>query len=192
MARRYDPGRRQRITDAAVRIIRERGIAGLSHRAVAAAADVPLGSTTYHFTSRDDLLTAALRQVNDAWLARVEEWVNRVDPAIPLADELTSLACETLLAERGRVELEYELYFAGLRQPAVRPLAAECVERMVALMRRLVPDDTTARALTALLDGMLLQLLLTGRDDDAEQIREAFLRIVPEPGTGEAASGRAG
>lgn len=49
MARRYDPERRQRIIDAAITVVGERGIAALSHRAVAAAADVPLGSTTYHF-----------------------------------------------------------------------------------------------------------------------------------------------
>jgi len=46
MGRRYDPDRRQRIIDAAIAVVGERGIAGLSHRSVAAAADVPLGSTT--------------------------------------------------------------------------------------------------------------------------------------------------
>lgn len=61
MPRRYDPDRRQRIIDAAIRVVAGRGIAGLSHRAVAAEADVPLGSTTYHFASLDDLLIAALR-----------------------------------------------------------------------------------------------------------------------------------
>jgi TetR/AcrR family transcriptional regulator, regulator of biofilm formation and stress response len=62
MARRHDPGRRDRIIDAAIRVIGAEGIAGLSHRSVAGEADVPLGSTTYHFASLDELLIAALRR----------------------------------------------------------------------------------------------------------------------------------
>ncbi|TYR32953.1 TetR/AcrR family transcriptional regulator, partial [Streptomyces parvus] len=65
MARRYDPERRTRIIDAALTVIAADGIAGLSHRTVAAEADVPLGSTTYHFASLDELLVAALRRCNE-------------------------------------------------------------------------------------------------------------------------------
>ncbi len=41
------------------------GIAGLSHRGVAAEADVPLGSLTYHFATLEELLVAALRQAGE-------------------------------------------------------------------------------------------------------------------------------
>lgn len=75
--RRYDPERRQRIIDAAIRVVGAKGIAGLSHRSVAAEADVPLGSTTYHFETLDDLLVAALRQANEpyarGWAPRAGE-----------------------------------------------------------------------------------------------------------------------
>lgn len=67
MGRRYDPERRQRIIDAAIRVVGERGIVGLSHRSVAVEADVPLGSTTYHFSTLDELLVAALRQANEGF-----------------------------------------------------------------------------------------------------------------------------
>ncbi|MDB1088467.1 TetR family transcriptional regulator [Streptomyces sp. ACA25] len=184
MARRYDPDRRERIVSAAVRVVGERGIAGLSHRAVAAEADVPLGSTTYHFSSLDDLLVAALRQVNDGWLARVAAWVEGVDPGVPLADETARFVAESLAGERSRVELEYELYFAGLRRTAVRPLAAQCLDDMAALLRNLVPDEATARAMVALLDGLMLQLVLTGRPCDPEQVSAAFGRLIPVGGTG--------
>lgn len=66
-ARRYDPERRQRIIDAAIRVVGARGLAGLSHRTVAAEADVPLGSTTYHFKTLDELMVAALRQANEGF-----------------------------------------------------------------------------------------------------------------------------
>jgi DNA-binding transcriptional regulator YbjK len=34
MPRRYDPDRRQRIIEAAIRVVGEKGLAGLSHRSV--------------------------------------------------------------------------------------------------------------------------------------------------------------
>src|SRR4051794_24296750 len=57
--RRHDPDRRRRIVEAAVDVIAEHGVAGTTHRLIAAAADVPLGSLTYHFTGLDDLRTQA-------------------------------------------------------------------------------------------------------------------------------------
>lgn len=134
MARRYDPDRRQRIIDAAIAVVAERGIAALSHRAVAAAADVPLGSTTYHFATLDDLLVAALRQVNRGWLTGFARWVDGIDTAAPLADEVIRLVEETLAGDRSRVVLEYELYLAALRHEAVRPIAAACLDEMVRLL----------------------------------------------------------
>ncbi|MFH9422526.1 TetR/AcrR family transcriptional regulator [Streptomyces sp. NPDC017529] len=178
MPRRYDPDRPQRIIDAAIRVVGERGIAGLSHRAVAAEADVPLGSTTYHFASLDDLLVAALRQVNGAWLAGIEEWERGVDASVPLADELTRLVEESLTGDRARAELEYELYLAALRHEAVRPLAAECLDAMVELLARRTGDEGTARALVGLIDGLTLQHLLTGREFDRAEVRDAVVRVL--------------
>ena len=171
MARRYDPARRQRIIDAAIGIVGRRGIAGLSHRTVAAAADVPLGSTTYHFATLDDLLVAALRQVNGEWLAGFARWVDSIDPAVPLADEVTRLIEETLSGDRSRVELEYELYLAALRHAAVRPIAAECLDEMVRLLGRRTGDVPTARAVVALADGLMLQHLLTGLPFERAAVR---------------------
>ncbi|MEV6129689.1 TetR family transcriptional regulator [Streptomyces violaceusniger] len=178
MGRRYDPERRQRIIDAAAAVVRERGITGLSHRAVAAAADVPLGSTTYHFATLDDLLVAALRQINAEWLAEVESWVEGVDPAAPPADELARWLEEQLTGDRARMELEYELYFAALRHAGLRPLAAECLDEMARMLTRLVPDAATARAVVALIDGLTLQVLLADRPYDREGTRAALARIM--------------
>src|SRR3954470_401944 len=122
MARRYDPDRRRRIIDAAIRVVAERGIAGLSHRAVAAEADVPLGSTTYHFATLDDLLVAALRQANEGFTPAVRDSAALTDPAADLAGELARLLGEWLAGSRLQVELEYELYLAALRRAALRPI----------------------------------------------------------------------
>ncbi|WP_326695102.1 TetR family transcriptional regulator [Streptomyces sp. NBC_01387] len=180
MARRYDPDRRGRIIDAAILVVGEQGIAGLSHRSVAVEADVPLGSTTYHFATLDDLLVAALRQVNGEPQTAVEGWARALDePGDPLADRLTGLLGRLVAGDRSRVRLEYELYLAALRREALRPVAAEWLDQLVEVVRGHVDGDAaTARALVALIDGLLIQLLLTEREFDAAEVRAALARVI--------------
>ncbi|UYB43079.1 TetR family transcriptional regulator C-terminal domain-containing protein [Streptomyces sp. Je 1-4] len=178
MARRYDPDRRQRIIDAAITVVGERGIAGLSHRSVAAAADVPLGSTTYHFATLDELLVAALRQSNVVCLDDFARWVDGIDPAAPLAEEVARLVEDTLTGDRRRMELEYELYLAALRHEAVRPIAAECLDEMVRLLGQRIGDLRTARTVVALTDGLVLQHLLTGQPFDPEAVRAGLAGVL--------------
>ncbi|MFE9700808.1 TetR/AcrR family transcriptional regulator [Streptomyces sp. NPDC006270] len=191
MARRYDPERRTRIIDAALRVIAARGMAGLSHRTVAAEADVPLGSTTYHFGSLDELLVAALRRCNEHFVQELRGSAVLAGPeagggaeaaagdavSVGLADELTRLLGRWFAGERGAIELEYELYLAALRRPVLRPVAAEWTEEAVTLLSRRT-DPETARALVALMDGVCLQVLLTGGAFDAPCTREMLSRII--------------
>ncbi len=178
MARRYDPERRQRIIDAAIRVVGEKGIAGLSHRTVAAEADVPLGSTTYHFKTLDDLLVAALRQANEGFAKVIASRGALEDPHTDLAAELAGGMGEWLAGDRTGVELECELYLAALRRPALRPVAAEWAHDLADRLSQRT-DAVTARALVALLDGICLQVLLTEVPYDEEYAREVLARVIP-------------
>ncbi|WP_327366691.1 TetR/AcrR family transcriptional regulator [Streptomyces sp. NBC_01217] len=177
MARRYDPERRERIIDAAIRVVGAKGIAGLSHRSVAAEADVPLGSTTYHFASLDELLIAALRRSNEHFTEVVRASGALTGPAADLAGELAGLLGEYFSGGRGRPELEYELYLSALRRPALRPVAAEWTDGTAELLSRRT-DPATARALIALMDGICLQVLLTGGEYDEAYAREMLRRVA--------------
>ncbi|MFD0153657.1 TetR/AcrR family transcriptional regulator [Streptomyces sp. NPDC055721] len=179
-ARRHDPERRERIVDAALRVVGRSGIAGLSHRTVAAEADVPLGSTTYHFASLDELLVAALRKANEGFGRQLRESPALTGPGTPVATALARLLGEWLGGERTGVELEYELYLAALRRPALRPVAAEWTEEVVAALAART-DPATARALVALMDGICLQVLLTDGTYDEEYACEMLARVL-EPG----------
>jgi len=178
MVRRYDPDRRRRIIDAAIRVVGAKGLGGLSHRSVAAEADVPLGSTTYHFKTLDELMVAALRQANEGFAKLVVARGALEDPGSDVAAELAGLVGEWLAGDRTGVELEYELYLAALRRPALRPVAAEwCQDLADRIARR--TDPVTARALAALLDGICLQVLLTGVEYDEEYARDVLARVIP-------------
>ncbi|MET8245454.1 TetR family transcriptional regulator [Streptomyces sp. NPDC005202] len=182
MPRRYDPERRQRIIDAAIRVVGEKGIAGLSHRSAAAEADVPLGSTTYHFSTLDELLIAALRQANEGFAKVIAARGGLEDPRTDLAEELAGWMGDWLAGDRTGVELEYELYLAALRRPALRPVAAEWAQDLAEMLSRRT-DPVTARALVALMDGICLQVLLTGASYDERYAREVLARVIP-PGPG--------
>ncbi|MFG2355678.1 TetR/AcrR family transcriptional regulator [Streptomyces sp. NPDC048521] len=178
MPRRYDPERRQRIIDAAIRVAGRDGIAGLSHRSVAAEADVPLGSTTYHFATLDDLLVAALRQANEGFAGALAGSGVLEDADGDLAAGLARVLGQWLGGGRPGVELEYELYLAALRRPALRPVAAQWTEETAERLAARV-DPVTARALLALMDGICLQVLLTGGSYDEEYAREVLARVIP-------------
>ncbi|WP_314172881.1 TetR/AcrR family transcriptional regulator [Streptomyces winkii] len=194
MARRYDPERRDRIIEAAIRIVELKGIGALSHRSVAAEAGVPLGSTTYHFAGLDDLLVAALEEVCGGPRSAMKDWEEALSEAggvaapagsgprarKPLADVLTRLLEQYASGDRGRMRVEYELYLAALRRPALQPVAAAWLDDMVDVIGRHTADTATASVLVALIDGLLLQLLLTDRPFDRAAVRAALARVTGE------------
>ncbi|MGW7102001.1 TetR/AcrR family transcriptional regulator [Streptomyces sp. NPDC054838] len=185
MGRRYDPDRRQRIIDAATRVVAAGGIAGLSHRSVAAEAGVPLGSTTYHFATLDELLVAALRQANEGFAVALAELGDgegdgEGDGYGDLAAALARRLGEFLTADRASAELEYELYLSALRKPALRPVAAEWCEAVVVALAERV-DPATARAVSAVMDGISLQVLLTEAEYDERSARELLSRVLGRP-----------
>lgn len=67
----------KRVLDAAARIFREQGYSGTTMRAIGDAADLKAGSIYYHYTSKDDLISAVLdlgmTAVSDRVLAAVAE-----------------------------------------------------------------------------------------------------------------------
>jgi len=57
------PSTADRILDGALELLAQRGIAGVSMRAVAEQAGVALGLANYHFENKTELICAALRQI---------------------------------------------------------------------------------------------------------------------------------
>jgi len=64
--------RKARILDAALALLSEQGISGVSMRAVAREAGVALGLVHYYFDDKTSLVRAALRQVEEMDVALVE------------------------------------------------------------------------------------------------------------------------
>ncbi|MEU4233244.1 TetR family transcriptional regulator [Nonomuraea sp. NPDC026600] len=176
-SRRYDPERRARIADAALRVLARDGIESLTHRAVAAEADVQVGSTTYHFASKDELLLAAIESAEERSTAVVEAIFLAERPQDDLASALARFVEVLTTDHREQLILDYEIFLAARRKPALRSAAGRWIEDSFNLMRRFA-DDATARMLTDHIEGLLVQAVVFDRRLPADGTFPAFQRIV--------------
>lgn len=181
-------GRREQILDATLRVIGREGRNAVTHRAVAEEAGVPLGSTTYYFDSRDDLLGQALEQVAAQEVeryARLGEELRSVGSGKELADRLIS---ELVAAAEDRVAYiaEYELWLEAGRRPDLRDAAQSWCNAeqgaVAAALRELGSSDPRADAsiVVATLDGLGERVL--ARDEDpaaaAKELQPELRRLI--------------
>ncbi|UGS38444.1 TetR/AcrR family transcriptional regulator [Capillimicrobium parvum] len=172
-----DPGRRDRIAAAALEIALGQGVHAVSHRTVAAAAGVPLGSTTYHFRTLDDLLSVAMGQAGQSYRAELEIWEAKLGPGADLAEAIADHIAGALDHDRARVVAEYELYLASIRRPQLAPASASWAAQFTRVLERRT-DPPTARALTMLADGALMHALATGTDPDRDELVALLRRVI--------------
>jgi len=181
-------GRREQILEATLRVIGRDGREAVTHRAVAEEAGVPLGSTTYYFDSRDDLLGQALEHVSAEEVeryARLGEDLRDVKSGHELADRLIS---ELVAAAEDRVAYiaEYELWLEAGRRPGLREAAqnwCDAEQRAVAgALDELGSNDPRADAslVVAAIDGLGERVL--AREDDpakaAKEFRPELRRLI--------------
>lgn len=175
--RRYDPGRRDRIIDACLDVVAEAGVAGTSHRRVAEAADVPLGSMTYHFTGMNELLHEALSRFAETVSERFED---RMSGAADLDDAeraVTDAITDDLLGDHRELVLTHELYTLAARDPAYRDITNAWMARSRRTLERYF-DPTTARILDALVEGLSIHRALDTEPHDKAIVRTAVRRIT--------------
>lgn len=173
--------RRKAVIDAALRVVGEKGLAGLTHRAVAAEADITPGLTTYYFPTVDALLEATLSNFVAEELERLRAVHASFDDAGPDIDREAVLGAvfTAVAVEPAQQVAQFELYLEAVRRPGLRDVARDCLHGYADLARlaleRLGADRPAegARALVALIDGLALQQLV---DPD-----EAFVAQVALP-----------
>jgi AcrR family transcriptional regulator len=100
------------LLEAAKKVIRQNGYAGLSTRDVAAAADVPLSQIHYHFGSKQGMVLALFEYLNAQLLDRQNALFH--DPALKLSEQWDR-ACAYLDDDiaSGYVRVLQELTAAG-------------------------------------------------------------------------------
>lgn len=170
------------IVDAAAAIAREQGFGAVRHRAVAQRARVPLGSTTYYFSSLDDLLGAVATALYDEWLGRGAGVVENVGTGSLTGADAAALLVKAILpsTDHGEILAYYEQLLGAARHQAVAEAwrnARPRIEHLVSTVLSLADlGDRNASLALAVVDGAVVSALSEGRQD----VPEFVTRLVRE------------
>ena len=171
---------RDRLLAAAVEQAMRGGIADLSLRELAAAIGTSHRMLLYHFGSREGLLVAVARAVEEAERARFLSWGMTADDARRIWARLSDPALWP--AERLFFELYVQALLGRLGDDRFLDSAVEgWIAPIAAAMVQAGASEETARADTrlglAVVRGLLLDLLATGDRDGVTEAYERFLQL---------------
>lgn len=172
-----DPGRRDRIIDACLDVVAEHGVAGASHRKVAEAAGVPLGSMTYHFAGFDELLHEAFDRFTAEFAQRFETRMAKAGTPEEAREAVITIILEDVFIDRRTLVLTHELYTLAAREPAFRDLTSTWMGRSRAALE-LHFSAQTSRLLDAAIEGLTIHSALATEPLSRDDIVEAVDRIV--------------
>lgn len=176
-ARRHDPDRRERIIEACLDVIAERGVAGTSHRQVAAAADVPLGSMTYHFSGMAELLHEAFGRFSRSVIEQFEQRMRSATDVEEAKLAVLSLITDDVFNTRRDLVLTHELYTLAARAPAYRDLTNAWMRGSRTALERHF-DPVTARLIDAVIEGFTIHRALDTEPQDRSVVLAAIKRLT--------------
>ncbi|MBW3088457.1 TetR family transcriptional regulator [Bifidobacterium sp. 82T24] len=174
--RRNDPERKQRIIDACLDVIAERGVADTSHRVVAARADVPLGSMTYYFDGMSDLLHQAFDQFAQRSIDVFAESMAEASDTTGACEVIARHIEGGLLSTPRDLTINLEFYTIAARDEGFRDISERWMAASRAELERFFDADT-AGMLDALVEGLTLHRAF-GMTSSPAAIRTAIRRIA--------------
>ena len=182
--------RRQELVTAAAALLRSGGFDAVRHRAVAERAGLPLASTTYYFSSLEELIRAAVERTGRDELAEIREQLAALpDDALGTA-ELVELILDHLIGPESRdgglevALLRYERLVGAGRRPYLAPLMRQLRDDFDALLGEILArsgrslDPVAVRDLVSLIDGAVVSALIESDPDPRAVGREVLLRTL--------------
>jgi AcrR family transcriptional regulator len=176
---------RDRILRAVLDLVAEHGIGALSHRQIAAHAEVSLGTLSYHFPERATLLRESLRLFASEEVARIEDVGRGLRSGEHGLDDLGRLVAQAVAgaSDVAHVVAQFELYLHVTRDSDLRDAVIECqrayddlAEEALRLLD--VPDpEGIAPLVVSMVDGLALRRVLTG-DENSVLLTRALLLIA--------------
>ncbi|MBZ5737383.1 TetR/AcrR family transcriptional regulator [Nocardioides mangrovi] len=173
--------RRRQLLEAALHVIADEGLRGLTHRAVDRRAGLPEGSCSAYLRTRKALQAALTEYVADRLVADVDELADRLRGNLQKTGKAGGVdgALELFgrwLEQRELLVARLELTMAATRDADLARLLADHRSRLVQIVEAIMTSagrehsDARAEALVASYDGILLAALLRPVDE-----RRAFL-----------------
>ncbi len=158
--------RRDALLAAAVELVAERGVEGVTHRDVATRAGLPLATTSYFFGSIDELVHEAVRTVATQLSERLAAFASELDVEAGDSDSVIAVVVPELLrAPDSHVVAQFQTYLRVANHDEWQPevdLLLGAVQRVAATLLEAARVPATAanvRTVIALVDGFQLQRL---------------------------------
>lgn len=184
--------KREQILDASVRVFGTGGAAAVTHRAVAKVAQVPLGSTTYYFTDRDDLLLQTMAHARAAEAIRLTSIVDALDETLTVDRAvvvLTEMFFDKTVADPLYDLALFEMFMEATRNVTVREEARQWSRMIGTLVDRVLPPSDPAlprevvvQIVACLVDGLMLEAVSNGEltvADLSERLDLVVRRLCP-------------
>lgn len=178
VTRKPQGDRRSSIAERALVVLAKFGSRGLTHRAVDDEAELPRGSTSYYFRTRDELVAAAAARL-------LEDDERDVAAAIAGGGLPFLLARWSSRSRRYRLVARFELFLDATRNPKTRALLrrqrATFLEAARAAFEQAGMNEAALRGelLVATMDGLLLGGLV-GPKRSSGELRGAVQRMFFE------------
>lgn len=182
-------GRAVLIADTALALLAERGMRGLTHRAVDEAAGLPPGSTSNHARTRLALLEAANERLatREARALAVTELPDPVGGPDAVADALAPVLHRYLTGHRELLVCRYELALEATRRPELRHRYDEAGRRfrepLLALVTALGSPDPPRHTLSLIAwsDGMMFACVAGSHHAEVptlDQLRDGLRELL--------------
>ncbi|GAA3137239.1 TetR/AcrR family transcriptional regulator [Streptomyces rameus] len=177
------------VADTALALLAERGMRGLTHRAVDEAAGLPPGSTSNVARTRQALLELAVRRhaEREARLLALEEVPEPGGGLDALADGLALAVHRTLTHHRELLIARYELALEATRRPGLRAFydrtGAVFKEQLTTLLTAAGSRDPARHVLSlvAWADGLMFSCAagsFSTHTPDLEEIRTGLRELL--------------
>jgi DNA-binding transcriptional regulator YbjK len=184
--------RRGLVVEAAAHVLAQDGLVAATARRVGQEAGVSIGTLTHHFAGMDELLAEALRVHSERFTADLATSVDDDRPAMTRLRELVDAVIPSRPAARKQWRLWFQFWARAVLAPPLAKLHTDRYATWRALVERLIASgvkrkelrkvDARAEALhlTALLDGLCLQVVIGDREITAEKATDIVMRSLAD------------
>lgn len=172
--------RRTLLADAALDVLADEGIRGLTHRAVDRKAAVPPGTTSAYFRTRAALLTGLITrlvQLDQAELQAMAEELQPLRTVEELVDGMVLLARRRLTGEGRRRSLaRYACAVESVRDRELREIlaprenAGHDAVRLFLAAHGVTDVENRSHTLLTCVDGLIFDRLVSGGDVPSEAL----------------------
>lgn len=181
--------RRYALVSAAADLLCEGGFDAVRHRAVARRAGLPLASTTYYFSSLEDLIAKAVEHVGTRESEELRERLSALSRRRRGAESTADVLVDLLVGDSPeqvteRLISRYERYIACARQPGLRDIQRRILAQRTAAVGEVIGRSgrsVRAELLTALVcavDGAVVAALVGVGDGPRATARATLIDVI--------------